>query len=94
MSNNNNHNNNNSLSQKMNTSSSEASSLSSSASGGSGISKPGTSPEPVVTPQGHIPAGTPHTTTLPPFSLPPYFPNQKESSVNNANFQGKLKLIS
>ena len=67
----------------MNTSSSEASSLSSSASGGSG-SKPGTSPDPVNA--GNNPAGTP-TTTLPPFSLPPYFPNQKES-VNNANFQG------
>jgi len=72
----------------MNTSSSEASSLSSGSSSNS--NKPrGSSPE--TTPTAHGPHGVGNgvvnspTATLPPFSLPPYFP-QKES-VNNANFQ-------
>ena len=65
----------------MNTSSSEASSLSSSSSGGKIISEENATPS----------NGVVSPTTLPPFSLPPYFSTQKENSnVNNANFQGKL----
>ena len=69
-------------------SSSEASSLSSSHSSASipDISMPGN-------PAGLGMVGseptTPATSTLPPFSLPPYLQGPKESS-NNANFQGKF----